>query len=129
MRFKIVEGAYVDFESIREEFTNDYLHSGIPNKELQKKYGLTKGEWNEFTSQIKEEFNLTRRPRKFNGRYYYRKVNGWNVSKRMGTKTYNFGTVPTEEIAQLLVEKCKEVDWDIAKCYKIVQSWEKYVEK
>ena len=127
MEFSIVEGQYVDFEKIKEEFTYDYLHTSIPNPEIKKKYGLTKGEWKEYTDLVKKEHNLTRRPRKTKGKYYYKGTKGFRVAKWIDGKNYQFGTVPTEEIAQLLVEKCKEVEWNIDKCYQIVNSWRDYV--
>ena len=49
MAFRIIEGAYVNFEEIKEEFTKDYLESELTNPEIKKKYNLTKGEWKEFT--------------------------------------------------------------------------------
>jgi hypothetical protein len=127
MNFNVVEGEYVDFDKIKDKFAYDYLYTDIPNPKLKKKYGLTKGEWKEFTDLIKKENGLNKRPRKPKGKYYYRGNNGFRVAKWIRGKNYHFGTVPTEEIAQLLVEKCKEVNWDIEKCYKIVYNWRKYV--
>ena len=127
MEFTIVEGAYVDFDTIYDDFLNDYLTSGIPNRQLQKKYGLTKGEWAELTSLIKKREGLKRRPRNFDGKYYYKNPRGFQILKRIGDITYNFGTVPTEEIAQKVVKKCKEAAWDIDKCHDIVHNWKEII--
>ena len=127
MNFQVVEGAYVDFNEIKEEFIHDYLYTDIPNPQIKKKYGLTKGEWKEFTDLVKKEHNIQRRPRKPKGKYYYHTNKGFRIAKWVDGCNYNFGTVPTEEIAKIIVEKCKEVEWNVTECYDIVHNWSEYI--
>ena len=129
MNFIIVEGKHADLESIHDDFCNDYLWSNeLSNKEIRKKYDLTVREFSEMIKKVKAEHGLVRRPRKkIRGKYYFKHRNSWSIQKWKNGKMVHFGTVPTTEIAETVVDLCIEADWDIPVCKEIVQNWREHI--
>jgi len=129
MNFNIVEGKYVDFDSIHDDFCNDYLFSNeLDTVELRKKYGLTVKEFKEFSKQVKMEYGFSRRPRKqSNGQYYYKRKYGWAIQKNINGNVVYFGFVTSKDVAKKLVELCKEAGWNIPVCLDIVKNWRCYI--
>lgn len=125
MNFSIVEGKYVDVDDIREDFIADYVFSTeLSNPEIRRKYGLTHSEFKELSESVKKEFGLSRRPIVFkNARYYYPLHGGFVIQK---SRVY-FGFVPSEWVAKKVVELCKNLQWDVAKCKHICKNWWDYV--
>lgn len=128
MKFKIVEGAYLDIEQIYDDFEKEYLYSLVSNPELKKKFGLNKREWVEITRKVKERNNISRRPyRRREGKHYYSQGKGYAIRKFINGKLHHLGTVPTEEIAIKIVALCEKEEWDINKCHKILDRWYEYI--
>ena len=127
MNFKVVEGDYHRLEDIHDEFCNDYLWDNeLSTIEIRRKYGLSFKEFWEFASIVKQEYGLSKRPVKREGRYYYRRKYGYAIQKKVGDALMYFGFVPTEEIAKQVVELCINSEWDINTCSEIVSNWEMY---
>ena len=129
MNFNIIEGAYTDLDSIREDFTNDYLWSNeLSNVEIQKKYELTYSEFKELSDSVKKEYGFTRRPR--NGespKHYYSHKGKYMISKTMCNICVYFGIVPTEYVAKKVVELCKKYNWQISICKEVVKNYTQYI--
>lgn len=129
MNFNIVEGDYLDLESIHDDFVEDYLlNTDLSNTEIRKKYELSNKEFWELANQVKEEFNITRRPRGNYGRYYTQvSENVFIIQKKINGRVKHLGIVPREWIAQVIVEFCKKTQWDVDECKYICKNWRSYV--
>lgn len=129
MNFNIIEGAYTDLDSIREDFTNDYIWSNeLSNVEIQKKYELTCSEFKELADSVKNEYGFSRRPNKGKSpRHYYYHQGKYIISKTMCNICVYFGIVPTEYVAKKVVELCKKWQWDIDVCREICKNWKAYI--
>jgi len=129
MNFKVIENSYVDWETICDEFTDDFLHSELDNKELKEKYGMSHGEFKQYCNIVKMNHNLTRRPfwkhRKGKAKYYYKVKNGFIICKRYGNDYVYLGFVSSLKVAEQLVEMCKNLSWDRELCQKLCHEWDK----
>ena len=124
--FKIIEGEYSDYESIHDDFVEDYImNTELSNKDIRAKYKLSYPEFLEISQRVKEEYGLKRRPttRWNNGRYYYKVKGQYKIEKRVGDDYTYLGHVPTEALAIKLVEKCKELKWNVPKCKALIKNW------
>lgn len=132
MNFSIVEGERVNWDDIITDFEQDYIYSTeLKNREIQQKYNLTIGEFNELTRFLKEKHGLKRRltsPMKYGKYYCQNKLGTYNVVKLINNHTVYFGCVPTRDIAEKVVELCKKVEWDIDASKDIVHNYERYIE-
>lgn len=130
--FKIIENDYFDWNTIKEEFTQDFLYSRLRNDELKKKYDLTRGEFNTCCEKVLSEYNLSRRPhyreRCGLSNYFYKSKYSVIIQKKINGVNYYIGSVPTVKIALKIVELCKKASWDIDVCKQIVERWNEYVE-
>ena len=126
----IIEGEYADLNVIHDDFCNDYLWSNdLSNPEIRRKYNLTVKEFREFSEQVKKEYGFTRRPiNRVQGKYYYRHRYGWVIQKTIQNRIVYFGYVPTELVAQRIVELCKKVEWDVDVSRNIVKNWKHYID-
>ncbi|MBR3139865.1 MAG: hypothetical protein IKF11_03235 [Methanobrevibacter sp.] len=123
MNFNLIEGAYANFDSIHDDFCQDYLWSDeLSNPEIRKKYELSARDFNELTNLVKKEFGVSRRNTR-KGRYYYKVNSGFVIQKTINCVTVYFGIVPSECIARKLVELCKKVGWNVDVCKDIVKNW------
>ena len=129
MKFNIIEGRYIDFDSIHDDFVEDYLlNTDLSNTEIRRKYELSNKEFWELANQVKEEFNITRRPKGNYGKYYTQiSKNCFGIQKSIKGRSKYLGVVPTEEIARVIVGLCKKAHWDIDKCKYICKNWKCYV--
>jgi len=123
MNFNLIEGAYANFDSIHDDFCQDYLWSDeLSNPEIRKKYELSARDFNELTNLVKKEFGVSRRNTR-KGRYYYKVNSGFVIQKTINCVTVYFGIVPSECIARKLVELCKKMEWRVDVCRDIVKNW------
>lgn len=130
MAFNIIEGDYVDWDEIMDDFIDDYIHSTkLSNVEIREKYDLSWREFKDLSEHCKRMFGLTRRPTspQKNGRHYYVGRNGYVVQKFLHGKLVYIGTVPTEEIAIKVVELCKNTGWDVVESKHICRNYECYI--
>ena len=131
MNFNLIENAYLDWDSISEEFTDDFLHSELDNMDLKTKYGMTHGQFKECCEIVKAKYGLARRPfwkhRAGNVKYYYKVRNGFIICKRYGNDYVYLGFVPSLTVAQKLVKLCKEASWNLELCKKMCHDWQKYI--
>lgn len=127
MNFNLVEGAYPDFDSIHDDFCEDYLWSDeLSNPEIRKKYELSARDFNELTNLVKKEFGVSRRNTR-KGRYYYKVNSGFVIQKTINCVTVYFGIVPSECIARKIVELCKKMEWRVDACKDIVKNWREVI--
>ncbi len=131
MNFKLVESSYIDFDSIHDEFSRDYLESTLSNEEIRRKYDMTHREFKDCGEIVKSENGLSRRPfwRYRNGsvKYYYSMDNGFIIQKKIDGKEVYIGFVPFEWVAQKIVEMCINVSWDIDQCKSFCKEWKSLV--
>ena len=126
MNFNLVDGDYVDFESIHDDFVQDYLFdNALSSDDLRKKYDLTIREFWRFAREVREEYGITRRPKRglSECKYYYPVNQGFKVAKMIDGKSKYFGYFKSEEIAKIFVEVCKKKEWDIDVCRGIYETW------
>lgn len=125
MNFKITDGSYIDMDSIRNDFIQDYIFSTeLKNQEIRIKYNLSHKEFKELSDSVKEEFGLNRRPIRINNsKYYYPCGYGFIIQKTINCVSYYLGFVTSEQEAIEIVEKCKKVSWNIGECRQIVEGY------
>lgn len=119
MNFCIVEKTPIIIDDVYDSVKDEYLHTSVTSEEIRLKYGLSNCDWSNVVNRIKSEENLKVRPI-LNAKYYYKQGDGFKIQKKIDGVLYNFGTVPTTELAEKCVEECKKHDWDIEECYRIV---------
>ena len=120
----MVDGAYADFDKIRDDFTKDYLDFELSNREIRDKYGLTWKEFKELSEEVKSDLGLSRRPKKpIEGKFYYKTPTGFLIQKRINGVPEYLGHVKTEEIARKCVELCKKCGWNLYDCKNIIKSF------
>ena len=123
LNFNVVESAYVDIDSIYNDFQTDYLESTISNPDLRVKYNLSHKEFWDLTREIKDNLGLKKRPSVSYPKYYYKVKRGYIIKKRYGLDDVYIGWVKTEELAIQMVELCKKALWDVDVCRDIVRSY------
>ena len=124
--FKIIDGKYPDYESIHDDFVEDYImNTELSNKEIRAKYGLGYSDFLEVSKRVREEYGLKRRPssRWNSGRYYYKMKGHYKISRKIKGKEVYLGHVPTEELAIKMVKLCEENDWNIERCRALIKNW------
>lgn len=129
MKFNVIDGAYADFDSIHDDFVEDYVFSvELSNNEIRNKYNLTHGEFRELCNIVKKEHGLSRRNTLCkNAKYYYKCGCRFIIQKRINQIDTYFGSVPTEDIARKLVELCKNLEWNVDVCREICKNWREYI--
>lgn len=128
MNFNIVEGMVVNFDDIYEDFVQDYIFSTeLKNKEIRRKYGLSYSEFKELSDKAKEDYDLKRRPINLmvDSKHYYACNKGFIIQKTIDNNSNYIGWVKSEDVAIEIVERCKQVSWDISACKKIVKELKK----
>ena len=121
MNFHIIDGQEeYDYDAILQ----DYQNMELSVKEIQEKYGLTVGRWQNITKQWKQgsiplRGRKNQRKRKYSESYSGAK--NYSLDKRAGTyrvyknihgKNYYFGNYGTEEEAKQRVEYLKRNRWN-----------------
>ena len=129
MNATVIEGAYVNWETVYPQFLKDYIYSTeLTNNEIKNKYDLSISEFKDLADYAKKDCGLSRRPVAQNdGRYYYKQGDSWIICKFMNSVLVYFGRVPEEWIAIQIVEICKNECWNVDKCKNIVQNWKDYI--
>lgn len=123
--FNLIEGEYVDVESIYSDFKDDYLFTDVLNKDLRLQYGLSHKDFWDLARKVKKECGLNKRPRT-EGKYYYPVKSGFIIQKRYGLKNVYLGFVLSEEVAIKMVELCKNHNWNVDVCRDIIRNWREY---
>ena len=127
MKFNLIESSYINWEKIHDDFAEDYLFSELSNNEIRLKYGMTHGEFTEYSQLIKTEQNITRRPfwklRKGGCKYYYPTHDGFQIRKYIDGEDTYIGFVPSEKIAKKIVELCINSAWNIPICKNLCNLW------
>ena len=125
MNFTIVDGVRPAYEEIHDDFIQDYIFStDLKNNEIRLKYGLSHKEFKELSDMVKEEFGVSRRPIRITGcKYYYKHKHGFHIQKTIDNVVYYLGYVTSEDVAIEIVEKCKNVSWNIGECRQIVKEY------
>ena len=130
MNFKVVENSYVDWEAIKEEFTEKYLFSTISNNDLRKEDDMTHREFQDCCNMVNEANGLNRRPfwkhRSGGCKYFYKVNSGFIIMKRINGVNVYIGFANSLSVAKKLVEMCKKESWDIDVCKQICKEYQQY---
>lgn len=131
VEFNVIESTSVVITpELLERIEDDYLYSDMSVQDIRQKYGLGIKEIHNITREIRKEKGLQRRPR-YNYsdfKYYYKSGNNFDIRKHIDGKQINFGTIDgNEEDAKKIVEVCKAANWNIEKCFDIVENWREHV--
>lgn len=125
LNFTIREG---DYEILPEQdliaFERDYLNAELKSHEVRAKYNLSKKQYSELSQQIREKYGLLRRPYA-QSRHFYQQGNRWIIIKTNCKERVYIGSLPADVFSKSdvegIVEKCKEMAWNIDKCIDLVR--------
>ena len=125
MNFNVVEShQYNDLNEIYPFFVEDYVFSkDLKNPEIKEKYNLTHNEFKTLRDRAKKEYNLVRRSIRKNVKNYYPVNYGFHICKNINGKNTYLGFVKHEKNAIKLVEICKQHNWDIDVCKRIIKEY------
>ena len=125
MNFNIVEGEYeILSKDLLQSFELDYLNSELKSVEVRAKYGLSKKQYSTITQKIREKYGLLRRPYS-QSKHFYQQGNRWIIIKTNRKERVVIGTLPADVFSKddvkEIVQKCKDLLWDIDRCAELLQ--------
>lgn len=125
MNFNVIDGTDVILpDELFPRFETDYLESHLTSVEVRKKYNLSKKQYSILTQKIRDKYGLLKRPYP-NCKHYYRQGNRWVVKKTIEGEIIYFGSLPIDvfnaDEMDCIVEKCKEMHWNIDKCKELLE--------
>ena len=100
--------------SIYDSFVEDYNNLQLTVDDIKRKYGLNCRRFAEIQSIAISNGDVpeVRRMNRSTAKFYTKTRNGFVVKKHFGTSCNFIGRFEDEETAQLVVNKCKEVNWN-----------------
>ena len=100
--------------SIYDDFIVDYNNSELTIDDIKRKYGLNCRRFAEIQQIAMGNGDIpqVRRMNRSTAKFYTKTRNGFVVKKQFGTSCNFIGRFEDEETAQLVVNKCKEVNWN-----------------
>ena len=130
--FEIVDGEYANYEEIHDDFVRDYIYSSeLTNLQIRTKYKLSYPEFLEIAKRVREEYGIKRRPKAYQVpiRNFTKVVDykGKEVFRIEKNGVY-YGVAPSKKVAEKIVEKCHEADWDVPRCRAYCKNWKMFVE-
>lgn len=122
MNFNIVEKEQtIITDELYATIKEEYLESDLSVKEIREKYNLTHIDWRNLSQQFRDELGVKCRPKSHCKYYYSIGNNQYRIIKWIGSKTIGLGTVScTENTVREIVEMCKDAEWDIDVCKRII---------
>lgn len=127
MNFQIKESYTRKVPEYYEDFKKDYLNPKIQVKQIMKKYGLSKNNYNRLRKKAAKDTNVPIKPTKFSpnrnklGKTTYISKTGdfYTINKRVEGKRVYFGRYPSLEEAIYVRDKLKKCGWDKSKLKQI----------
>ena len=110
--------------NIYEEFVNSYNNPEITGEDIKRLNGLNSKQYSKLRQKALSNGDITTpRHMNANGAKFYTKTKkgDYIVKKQYGHKTILVGRFPDEATAQMIVLKCKLVNWDINKISHIIE--------
>lgn len=100
--------------SIYDGFVKDYLNPNLTIEDIKRKYGLNCRRFAEIQGIAMGNGDVpqVRKMNRSTAKFYTKTRNGYVVKKQFGTSCNFIGRFEDEETAQLVVNKCKEVNWN-----------------
>lgn len=122
IKFNIVEGdSTSEYFDTYKSIVND-LKNGLTVSEIQEKYGLVNSSWRKFQKQLVEDgFLQNLKMKQSISKYYYKRDDGYIVSKYNNTGSHYIALFKNEKDAIRCVELMKECGWDLSKRDEIVE--------
>ena len=115
VNFSIVENSPSVLEDtvLYTNFIDYYNDSSMTTKEIRERLDLTPKKYALLREKALLEHKVVDRDNKVNNVCYYTETDyGFVVKKLVNKKMTYYGTYDTEEIAQEIVCRLKEIDWD-----------------
>lgn len=125
MNFDVIDGNFEVLSKERlVEFEADYLNSELKSVEVRQKYGLSKKQYSRITQKIRDKYGLLRRPYA-QAKHFYQQGNRWVIIKTNRKERVYIGSLPCDVFSKEdivnIVEKCKEMSWNIDKCVNLIK--------
>ena len=100
--------------SIYDEFVEDYNNPQLTLDDIKRRYGLNCKRFAEIQQLAigNGDVPAVRRMNRTDAKFYTKTSNGFVVKKQFGTTCNFIGRFEDEETAKLVVNKCKEVNWN-----------------
>lgn len=125
MNFNVIDGTdeFLSKEKL-SAFEADYLNSELKSEEVRRKYGLSKRQYSVVSQRIRDKYGLLRRPYA-QSKHFYQQGNRWIIIKTNRKERVYIGSLPCDVFSksdvECIVEKCKEMCWNIDKCVDLIQ--------
>ena len=100
--------------SIYDDFVEDYNNPQMTLSDIQRKYGLNCRRFAEIQHLAIENKDVpeVRKMNRTDAEFYTKTSNGFVVKKQFGNSCRFIGRFEDESTAELVVNKCKEVNWN-----------------
>lgn len=101
--------------SIYDSFVSDYNNPNMTGEDVRLKNGLNHHRYSEIRKIALENGDIpaSRRMNRSDAKFYTKTSNGFVVKKQFGHSCLFVGRFATQDTAEAIVEKCKEVNWNI----------------
>ena len=101
---------------IYEKFVEDYMNPNLTVNDVRRKHSLNSKRYMEIRQIALEngDIPLVRKMNRTDAKFYTQTQNGFVVKKQFGKECLFVGRFADESTAQLVVNKCKEVNWNVS---------------
>ena len=108
---------------IYEKFVDDYNNPQLTVSDVRRKHSLNAKRYMEIRNVAiqKGDIPVTRRMDRQTAKFYTKCGDDYIVKKQFGSKCLFVGRFADENTAELIVNKCKEVNWDISQISDFIE--------
>lgn len=101
--------------SCYDDFVKDYNNPSLTGEDVRRKNGLNPHRYSEIRKIALEngDIPVSRRMNRTDAKFYTKSNDAFVVKKQFGNDCLFVGRFASEETAELIVNKCKEVNWNI----------------
>ena len=111
--------------SVYTDFVRDYNNMNLTGHDVRRIHGLNSKQYSNLRNEALNNGDIPEhRLRNYEGAKYYHKLQNGNlrVKKVFGDETIYIGDFKDETTAKIIVESCKNVDWDVDKVSDVIEA-------
>lgn len=108
---------------IYEKFVDDYNNPQLTVSDVRRKHSLNSKRYMEIRQKAIQngDIPMVRKMNRTSAKFYTRNGDSFIVKKQFGSKCVFVGRFADETTAELVVNKCKEVNWDISQITDFIE--------
>ena len=106
-----------------DEFVDCYNNPNLTGEDVRRLCGLNPHRYSEIRAIAIQngDIPMVRRMNRTDAKFYTKQNDVYIVKKQFGHDTLFVGRFPNQSTAELVVEKCKEVNWDIGQISDFIE--------